>query len=59
LEALSTAGIEVATLVLGLPDRFVDQGDHALLMKECGLDAAGIRKAIVNKLGISVKQQAA
>jgi 1-deoxy-D-xylulose-5-phosphate synthase len=49
----------VATLVLGLPDRFVDQGDHALLMKECGLDAAGIRKAISNKLGISLKQQAA
>ena len=59
LEALSSAGIEVATLVLGLPDRFVDQGDHALLMKECGLDAAGIRKAISNKLGITVKQQAA
>ena len=59
LEALSTAGIEVATLVLGLPDRFVDQGDHGLLMKECGLDAAGIRKAISNKLGITVKQQAA
>jgi 1-deoxy-D-xylulose-5-phosphate synthase len=59
LEALSSAGIEVATLVLGLPDRFVDQGDHALLMKECGLDAAGIRKAISIKLGIIVKQQAA
>jgi 1-deoxy-D-xylulose-5-phosphate synthase len=59
LEALSTAGIEVATLVIGLPDRFVDQGDHALLMKECGLDAAGIRKAIADKLGITAKQQAA
>ena len=59
LEALSTAGIEVATLVIGLPDRFVDQGDHVLLMKECGLDAAGIRKAIADKLGITAKQQAA
>jgi 1-deoxy-D-xylulose-5-phosphate synthase len=59
LEALSTAGIEVATLVLGLPDRFVHQGDHALLMKECGLDAVGIRKAITHKLGITAKQQAA
>ncbi len=59
LEALSAAGIEVTTLVLGLPDRFVDHGDHALLMKECGLDAAGIRKAIAEKLGISAKQQAA
>ena len=45
LEALSVAGIQVPTLVLGLPDRFVAHGDHALLMKECGLDAAGIRKA--------------
>ena len=59
LEALSVAGIQVPTLVLGLPDRFVDQGDHALLMKECGLDAAGIRKAIAEKLGIPAKQQAA
>ncbi|QWD88595.1 1-deoxy-D-xylulose-5-phosphate synthase [Polynucleobacter sp. MWH-CaK5] len=59
LEALSVAGIKVATLVLGLPDRFVDHGDHALLMKECGLDAAGIRKAIAEKLGIPAKQQAA
>ena len=59
LEALSVAGIQVPTLMLGLPDRFVDQGDHALLMKECGLDAAGIRKAISIKLGIIVKQQAA
>jgi len=59
LEALSVAGIQVPTLMLGLPDRFVDQGDHALLMKECGLDAAGIRKAIAEKLGIPAKQQAA
>jgi 1-deoxy-D-xylulose-5-phosphate synthase len=59
LEALSEAGIEVQTLMLGLPDRFVDHGDHALLMKECGLDAEGIRKAIVSKLGISDKKHAA
>jgi 1-deoxy-D-xylulose-5-phosphate synthase len=43
---------------LGLPDRFVDHGDHALLMKECGLDAQGIAKAIAGKLGIEVAQQA-
>jgi 1-deoxy-D-xylulose-5-phosphate synthase len=40
----------VPTLQLGLPDRFVDHGDHALLMKECGLDATGIAKAIATKL---------
>jgi 1-deoxy-D-xylulose-5-phosphate synthase len=59
LEALSEAGIEVQTLMLGLPDRFVDHGDHALLMKECGLDVEGIHKAIVSKLGISNKKHAA
>ncbi len=50
LEALAAAGIQVPTLQLGLPDRFVDHGDHALLMKECGLDATGIAKAIATKL---------
>jgi 1-deoxy-D-xylulose-5-phosphate synthase len=59
LEALSAAGIEVPSLVLGLPDRFVDHGDHALLMKECGLDVEGITKAIALKLGINPKKQAA
>ncbi len=59
LEALSAAGIEAPSLILGLPDRFVDHGDHALLMKECGLDVDGITKAIALKLGINPKKQAA
>ena len=59
LEALAAAGIQVPCLQLGLPDRFVDHGDHALLMKECGLDAQGIAKAIAGKLGIQVAQQSA
>jgi 1-deoxy-D-xylulose-5-phosphate synthase len=59
LEALSAAGIEVPSLILGLPDRFVDHGDHALLMKECGLDVDGITKSIALKLGINPKKQAA
>ena len=46
LEALAAAGLEVPVLTLGLPDRFVDHGDPALLIKECGLDAAGIRASI-------------
>ncbi len=59
LEALSAAGIEVPSLILGLPDKFIDHGDHALLMKECGLDVEGIAKAIALKLGINPKKQAA
>jgi 1-deoxy-D-xylulose-5-phosphate synthase len=46
LEALSALGIQIATMRLGLPDRFVDHGDPALLLKECGLDAQGIHDAI-------------
>jgi 1-deoxy-D-xylulose-5-phosphate synthase len=50
LEALAAAGIQVPSLLLGLPDRFVDHGDHASLMKECGLDVAGITQSIKVKL---------
>jgi 1-deoxy-D-xylulose-5-phosphate synthase len=59
LEALAAAGIEVPCLQLGLPDRFVDHGDHALLMKECGLDAKGIAKAIAARVGITSSKQVA
>ncbi len=59
LEALAAAGIEVPCLQLGLPDRFVDHGDHALLMKECGLDAEGIVKAIAARVGIKATKQVA
>jgi len=46
LEALAAAGATVPVLQLGLPDQFVDHGDPALLLKECGLDAAGITAAV-------------
>jgi 1-deoxy-D-xylulose-5-phosphate synthase len=32
-------------LALGLPDRFIEHGDPALLLAACGLDAAGIEAA--------------
>ena len=50
LEALAAAGVQVPSLLLGLPDRFVDHGDHASLMKECGLDSVGIAQSIKAKL---------
>jgi 1-deoxy-D-xylulose-5-phosphate synthase len=37
-------------LHLGLPDRFVEHGDHALLLKECGLHAEGILAAVRARL---------
>ncbi|WP_374536365.1 1-deoxy-D-xylulose-5-phosphate synthase [Chitinimonas taiwanensis] len=46
LEALSAAGVAKCVLQLGLPDRYVDHGDPALLLAECGLDAAGVEASI-------------
>jgi 1-deoxy-D-xylulose-5-phosphate synthase len=46
LEALASAGIELPVLQLGLPDHFVDHGDSAVLLRECGLDADGIAAAV-------------
>jgi 1-deoxy-D-xylulose-5-phosphate synthase len=50
LEALEKQGIQKKVLQLGLPDRFVDHGDQARLLKECGLDAEGIRASVSTKL---------
>jgi len=45
-EALGETGIAVPLLQLGLPDRFIDHGDHGRLLASCGLDAAGIEASI-------------
>jgi len=49
-EALSAAGRRVSLLPLGLPDRFVEHGDPAVLLKTCGLDRDGILAAIARRL---------
>jgi 1-deoxy-D-xylulose-5-phosphate synthase len=50
LESLQRAGLSVPVLQLGLPDRFVDQGDPALQIAHCGLDKDGIVKSIRARL---------
>jgi 1-deoxy-D-xylulose-5-phosphate synthase len=45
-EALERMQIVMPLLSLGLPDRFVDHGDHARLLAAEGLDAAGIEASI-------------
>ncbi len=45
-EALAEMGITIPLLHLGLPDRFVEHGDPAVLLARCGLDAAGIERDI-------------
>ncbi|MDQ0141741.1 1-deoxy-D-xylulose-5-phosphate synthase [Cupriavidus necator] len=52
LEALAAAGIDKPVLTLGLPDRFVDHGDPAYLLQQCGLDAAGIERSVRERFGL-------
>jgi 1-deoxy-D-xylulose-5-phosphate synthase len=49
LEALSAMGIHKPLLQLGLPDEFVEHGDYKFLMSKCGLDPAGIARAIAQR----------
>ena len=53
LEALARHGRSAPVLQLGLPDRFQEQGSREELLAEAGLDAAGIRAAIRERLGES------
>jgi 1-deoxy-D-xylulose-5-phosphate synthase len=46
LETLQRNGLTTAVLQLGLPDHFIDQGDPALQLAECGLNKAGIMRSI-------------
>jgi 1-deoxy-D-xylulose-5-phosphate synthase len=54
LECLTAAGLQVPVLQLGLPDIFVEHGDPALLLKHCGLDAAGVEQSIRRRFGPAV-----
>ena len=46
LEALQAARLPLPVLQLGLPDRFIEHGDHAGLLSQLGLDAVGIERRI-------------
>jgi 1-deoxy-D-xylulose-5-phosphate synthase len=50
-EAMAAAGIVKPLLNLGLPDKFIDQGDCAHLLSACGLDAKGITASIRQRFG--------
>jgi 1-deoxy-D-xylulose-5-phosphate synthase len=45
-ECLARHGLHVTMLHLGLPDEFLEQGDPAQMLADCGLDAVGIARAI-------------
>lgn len=50
-EALAAAGCVKPLLNLGLPDQFIDHGDVALLLAQCGLNAEGIAASIRQRFG--------
>lgn len=54
---LAANGIEKPFLQLGLPDRFIDHGDPALLLAQCGLDAVGIEKAIRQRFAFCAQRK--
>lgn len=52
MEALAQAGLSKPALMLGLPDRFIDHGDPALLLAQCGLNAEGIEASIRQRFNV-------
>ncbi|HQT80973.1 MAG: 1-deoxy-D-xylulose-5-phosphate synthase [Ferrovum sp. 37-45-19] len=49
-EVLATHALAIPLLQLGLPDKWIDQGDPKLLLQEVGLDAKGLLNAIEARL---------
>jgi 1-deoxy-D-xylulose-5-phosphate synthase len=45
-ESLNSQRIVVKVLQLGLPDIFIDQGDHVQMLADCGLDKNGIIQSV-------------
>ena len=53
VEALAAGAMPVPVLTLGLPDQFVEHGDHQLLLADCGLDGAGILRAVRERMAVA------
>ena len=41
-ECMRALGLSTRVIQLGLPDLYIDHGDHAQMLRECCLDANGI-----------------
>ncbi|MCY0387694.1 1-deoxy-D-xylulose-5-phosphate synthase [Robbsia sp. Bb-Pol-6] len=53
VESLLASGWVGPVLQLGLPDAFIDHGDPAKLLAQCGLDASGIAASIRRRFPIA------
>jgi 1-deoxy-D-xylulose-5-phosphate synthase len=49
-ETLVELDLTVPILHLGLPDTFIEHGDHASMLATCGLDAVGIERAVRQRI---------
>jgi 1-deoxy-D-xylulose-5-phosphate synthase len=56
VESMVEQGLKIDTLMLGLPDRFIDHGDHQQLLASVGLDGAGIEASIRNRFADALAQ---
>lgn len=50
IEYLNQRGCHIAFMQLGLPDQFIDHGNHKELLSQLGLDAAGIQQSIAERV---------
>ena len=50
-EALSAAGVDTPTTILGVPDEFLRFGNQARILSELGLDEDGIVAGVRSALG--------
>ncbi len=58
-ERLAANGVKVSVLNLGLPDRFIEHGSRADMLKDAGLDTAGILRSVdefLTKIGSETKR---
>ena len=58
LESLEAQSLHIPVLQLGLPDQFVEHGDAAILLADCGLNKDGIALSVRNWLQRELAQQA-
>jgi len=57
-ELLAAEGVVLPLLHLGLPDLFLEHASREQVLAEAGLDAAGIRAAILRRFPASPKTAA-
>jgi len=50
-ECLAANAVSVAMLHIGLPDQVLEHGDPQKLLAQCGLDADGIQKSVMQRFG--------